>query len=132
MPGAGERIRFLPRLSGADFIRAQALADVVLDTPGFSGGKTSLEAFAVGQPVVTLPSRYLRGRLTHGFYRRMGLDDLVPSSPEGYVEMALKLGREAGFRAEAKGRIAERATRLWGTAEAVRAFEDMVLTRLSR
>ncbi len=132
LPGAGERIRFLPRLSGADFIRAQALADVVLDTPGFSGGKTSLEAFAVGQPVVTLPSRYLRGRLTHGFYRRMGLDDLVAASPESFVAMALKLGREAGFRAEAKDRIAEQAPRLWGTAEAVRAFEDLVLARLSR
>ena len=64
LPGAGKRIRFLPRLSGADFIRAQALADVVLDTPGFSGGKTSLEGFSMGQPVVAMPSRYLRGRLT--------------------------------------------------------------------
>ena len=130
MPGAGERIRFLPRLSGADFIRAQALADVVLDTPGFSGGKTSLEAFAVGQPVVTLPSRYLRGRLTHGFYRRMGLDDLVASSPEDYAAKALRLGMDAGFRSEAKGRVAERAPRLWGTVESVRAFEDLVLARL--
>ena len=57
LPGASQRIRFLPRLSGHDFIRAQALADVVLDTPGFSGGKTSLEAFSMGQPVVTMPSR---------------------------------------------------------------------------
>lgn len=86
----------------------------------------------MGQPVVTLPSRYLRGRLTHGFYRRMGLDDLVATSPEDYAEKALKLGREAGFRAEAKGRIAERAPRLWGTAESVRAFEDLILSRLSR
>ena len=130
MPGAGGRIRFLPRLSGADFIRAQALADVVLDTPGFSGGKTSLEAFAVGQPVVTLPSSHLRGRLTHGFYRRMGLDDLVASSPEDYAGKALRLGMDAGFRAEARGRIAERAPRLWGTVESVRAFEDLMLARL--
>lgn len=132
LPGAGERIRFLPRLSGADFIRAQALADVVLDTPGFSGGKTSLEAFAVGQPVLTLPSRYLRGRLTHGFYRRMGLDDLVAASPEDYAAKALRLGMDGGFRAEARGRVAERAPRLWGTAESVRAFEDLVLARISR
>ena len=132
LPGAGERTRFLPRLSGADFIRAQALADVVLDTPGFSGGKTSLEAFAVGQPVMTMPSRYLRGRLTRGFYRRMGLDELAATSPEDYARKALRLGMDAGFRAEAKGRVAERASRLWGTVESVRAFEDLVLARLSR
>ncbi|MSP49714.1 MAG: tetratricopeptide repeat protein [Alphaproteobacteria bacterium] len=130
--GAIDRIRFLPRLSGADFIRAQALADVVLDTPGFSGGKTSLEAFAVGQPVVTMASRYLRGRLTYGFYRRMGLDDLVATSLDDYVAKAVRLGTDLGFRADARGRVAERSKRLWGTVESVRAFEDLVANRLSR
>ncbi len=128
--GAGARVRFLPRLSGTDFIRAQALADVVLDTPGFSGGKTSLEAFSMGQPVVTMPSRYLRGRLTYGFYRRMGLDDLVATSLDDYAEKALRLGMDAGFRDEAKARVAERAPRLCGTVESVRAFEDLVASRL--
>ena len=132
LPGAGKRLRFLPRLSSSDFIRAQALADVVLDTPGFSGGKTSLEAFGVGQPVVAMPSRYLRGRLTHGFYRRMGLDDLVASSLDDYVVKAVRLGVDAGYRAEAKTRVAERAPRLWGTIESLRAFEDLVSARLSR
>lgn len=129
-PDAGKRVRFLPRLSGADFIRAQALADVVLDTPGFSGGKTSLEGFSTGQPVVTMPSRYLRGRLTYGFYRRMGLDDLVATSLDDYVAKAVRLGTDAGYRAEAKGRVAERAPRLWGTVESVRAFENLVARRL--
>ena len=129
-PGAGKRIRFLPRLSGADFIRAQALADVVLDTPGFSGGKTSLEGFSMGQPVVTMPSRYLRGRLTYGFYRRMGLDDLVAASLDDYVAKAVRLGTDASYRMEAKARIAERAPRLWGTVESVRAFEDLVSSRI--
>jgi len=132
LPGVSERMRFLPRLSGADFIRAQALADVVLDTPGFSGGKTSLEAFAVGQPVVTLPSRYLRGRLTYGFYRRMGLDDLIATSLDDFVTRAVRLGTEAGYRSEAKARVAERSPRLWGTTESVRAFEDLVGSRISR
>ncbi|MBL8689876.1 MAG: hypothetical protein JNL04_12285 [Rhodospirillaceae bacterium] len=129
-PGAGKRIRFLPRLSGADFIRAQALADVVLDTPGFSGGKTSLEGFSMGQPVVAMPSRYLRGRLTYGFYRRMGLDDLVAASLDDYVAKAVRLGTDASYRTEAKARIAERAPRLWGTVESVRAFEDLVSSRI--
>ncbi|MBM3546298.1 MAG: hypothetical protein FJX54_05060 [Alphaproteobacteria bacterium] len=132
LPGAAERIRFLPRLSGADFIRAQAFADVVLDTPGFSGGKTSLEAFAVGQPVVAMPSRYLRGRLTYGFYRRMGLDDLVATSLDDYVAKAVRLGTDSGYRNEAKARIAERSPRLRGTVESVRAFEDLVAARVSR
>jgi protein O-GlcNAc transferase len=130
LPGAGARIRFLPRLSGPDFIRAQALADVVLDTPGFSGGKTSLEAFSMGQPVVTLPSRYLRGRLTHGFYGRMGLADMVATSLEDYVARAVRTGTDRAFREEARGRIASRAPRLWGDLGSVRAFEDLVAAEL--
>lgn len=122
-------MRFLPRLSGADFIRAQGLADVVLDTPGFSGGKTSLEGFSMGQPVVTMPSRYLRGRLTYGFYRRMGLDDLVAASLDDYVEKAVRLGTDVAYRNEARARVAERSPRLWGTSESVRAFEDLVSRR---
>ncbi len=128
-PGARNRMRFLPRLSGADFVRAQGLADVVLDTPGFSGGKTSLEGFSMGQPVVTMPSRYLRGRLTYGFYRRMGLDDLVAASLDDYVEKAVRLGTDVAFRNEARARVAERSPRLWGTSESVRAFEDLVSRR---
>ncbi len=128
-PGARSRMRFLPRLSGADFIRAQGLADVVLDTPGFSGGKTSLEGFSMGQPVVTMPSRYLRGRLTYGFYRRMGLDDLVAASLDDYVEKAVRLGTDVAYRNEARARVAERSPRLWGTSESVRAFEDLVSRR---
>jgi predicted O-linked N-acetylglucosamine transferase (SPINDLY family) len=132
LSGASGRIRFLPRLSCADFIRAQALADVVLDTPGFSGGKTSLEAFAVGQPVVTLPSRFLRGRLTYGFYRRMGLDDLIATSLDDYVAKAVRLGTDARYRSEAKARVVERSDRLWGTTESACAFEDIVEGEISR
>ena len=84
----------------------------------------------MGQPVVTMPSRYLRGRLTYGFYRRMGLDDLVAASLDDYVAKAVRLGTDASYRMEAKARIAERAPRLWGTVESVRAFEDLVSSRI--
>jgi len=40
------------------FLHLQALADVLLDTIHFGGGNTSLEAFAFGTPVVTLPGRH--------------------------------------------------------------------------
>jgi len=37
------------------------LADVMLDTPHFSGGNTNYEAFAFGTPVVTLPGHLCAG-----------------------------------------------------------------------
>ena len=38
---------------------------------------TSLQAFAMGSPVVTLPKGFQRGRHVLGMYRRMGWLDLV-------------------------------------------------------
>ncbi len=48
----------------AHFRRALALSDVVLDTVHWSGGNTSLDAFAAATPVVALTGRFMRGRQT--------------------------------------------------------------------
>ena len=49
------RLRFIARMPHADFLGAVRLADALLDPLHFCGGITSLEAFAVGCPIVTLP-----------------------------------------------------------------------------
>src|SRR5262249_45536305 len=64
MPDVCDRVRWLPRLSRPDYIRLLAASDVMLDPIHFGGGNTSYEAFAMGLPVVTWPSAFLRGRLT--------------------------------------------------------------------
>ncbi len=53
--GGSSRVRFLPTLPHDDFLRLLRAAAVVLDPFPFGGGVTTLEAFAVGTPVVTLP-----------------------------------------------------------------------------
>jgi len=64
------RVVFVPRQGqDADFLNLLAAADVILDTPHFNGMNTSLESFAVGTPVVTLPGQFQRGRHTYGMYR---------------------------------------------------------------
>jgi predicted O-linked N-acetylglucosamine transferase (SPINDLY family) len=63
----------------------------MLDPFPFGGGHTSYEALALGLPVVTLPGRFLRGRLTHGMYQQMGYSDLEAQSIDDYVRLALRL-----------------------------------------
>jgi predicted O-linked N-acetylglucosamine transferase (SPINDLY family) len=118
-----DRIRFLPRLPGPDFISLIAAAEVMLDTTHFCGGNTSYEAFALGTPVVTLPSPLLRARLTAGMYRQMGIDEAVASSPDEYVETAVRLGTDAAARAALKARIAERRAVLFENDRAVAEHE---------
>jgi protein O-GlcNAc transferase len=123
------RLRFLPRLPHADFLGALNLADALLDPLHFCGGITSLEAFALGCPVVTLPGQFMRGRMTYGFYRRMGHLDLVASDTTDYVALARRLANDPAWRQQQRDEVARRASVLFGDVAAVREFEA-VLTRM--
>jgi predicted O-linked N-acetylglucosamine transferase (SPINDLY family) len=105
MADVHNRIVFVPRQREADFLALTAAADVMLDTVHFNGMNTSLEAFAVGTPVVTLPSALQRGRHTQAMYRRMGLDDLIATDADAYVEQAVRLANDTAYRRAVSDRI---------------------------
>ncbi len=69
-----DRIHFLPALPHADYLRLLELSDVMLDPIHFGGGNSSYEALAVGTPIVTMPGRFLRSRITYGLYQTMRID----------------------------------------------------------
>jgi predicted O-linked N-acetylglucosamine transferase (SPINDLY family) len=119
-----ERIMFMDPLPFDDYISMLELADVVLDTPHFSGGSSSVEALAVGAPVVTLPSGYLKGRLTCAWYRRLGIEECIASDADDYIRIALKIGTDPKLRDELSRRIQEAAGRLFDDEVAVKELED--------
>ena len=122
-PDSADRVRFLPRQSGADFSSLIAACDVMLDTPHFNGMNTSLEAFALGVPVVTMPTALQRGRHTAGMYRKMGFGECVAGTADDYVRIALRLGRDVEFRRHAADEITRRSDVLFEDARVVREFE---------
>lgn len=101
----GDRFVFLRTLEFSEFLGLCATADVLLDTFPFCGGNTSLEAFGVGGPVVTLPTNMLRGRLTAGFYRQMGVTDLIAENVEHYVDLAVRTATDRDWREDVRARI---------------------------
>jgi predicted O-linked N-acetylglucosamine transferase (SPINDLY family) len=121
------RVVFLPRLSPGDFLHLLAAADVVLDTPRFGGGNTSLEAFAFGTPIVTLEGDSLRDRITSACYRQMGLSDQIARSGSDYVQQALRLGTDPAWRDQVRRAILARKHLLFEDAEAVRQLERFLL-----
>lgn len=96
----------------------------MLDPIHFGGGNTSYEAFAMGIPVVTWPSEFLRGRLTYAMYRQMGLLDLVAKDAPSYVELAVWLGKDAVAREVLRTRIVATSGALFDDAGAVRELEE--------
>jgi predicted O-linked N-acetylglucosamine transferase (SPINDLY family) len=127
LPDVANRIKFLPRLSRLDFLEFVSLADVILDTPHFCGGNTSYEAFSLGKIVVTLPSKFLRGRLTLGLYRQMGIDMLIARNAEEYVKIAVKYGRNKQARDSTETLIRKAQKAIFGTKNSILAHEKFFL-----
>jgi len=122
-------VAFLPWLTRPAFFGLMQRADVFLDTIGFSGFNTALQAIQCGLPVVTLQGRFLRGRLASGILRRIGLDELVAQDEDGYVALAARLARDAAYRAQVRRRIEANRGLLFEDAAPVRALEEFLLAR---
>jgi CRISPR-associated protein Csy1 len=122
------RVKLLPNVSHADYLRVNLACDVMLDSLYWSGGNTSLDAIACGLPVVTRPGELMRGRQSAGMLALMGLHELVADSDEAYVARALRLGRDAQYRAGMRALLAERGALLFDQEAPVRALESFLLS----
>lgn len=120
-----ERVVFKPRMPVGKFMQLQRLGHAVLDTFHFGGGLTSLQAFAAGGAVVSLPGSHLRARLTRGYYRRMGFTDLLVETPEAYVDTALRLARDREFNAYCRREILDRCGVLFDDMDCAREYADL-------
>ncbi|MGZ5086137.1 MAG: O-linked N-acetylglucosamine transferase, SPINDLY family protein [Usitatibacter sp.] len=121
------QVKILPRMEGGAFRQVLALSDVVLDTVRWSGGLTSLDAFAAGAPVVTLPGRFMRGRQTFGMLSLMGIEGLAAASPEEYVRIALEVARDGERNTALREAIAARREALYDRREPVAALSQALL-----
>ena len=81
-----DRIIILPKLATSNFYELIRMSYLILDTYPHGGCNSTLESFYYDRIVITYPSKYLRGRFTQGFYRKMGIDGCVVNSLDEYVE----------------------------------------------
>jgi predicted O-linked N-acetylglucosamine transferase (SPINDLY family) len=118
----GSQVKFLPRMNGLAFRRALAAADVVLDTTRWSGGNTSLDAFAAGVPVVTMPGAFMRARQSAAMLSMMELQELVADSAADFVEHAIAAASDSTRNRALRLAIAQRRGVLFDRPEPVAAF----------
>jgi protein O-GlcNAc transferase len=115
-------VELIGRRDYADYLGGVAVADLVLDSIGFSGGATSLDALSVGTPVVTVEGEFMRGRQTAGMLRLLGADELIAGDIDAYVEIAISLCRDADRREMLRSRLLEQIDRLFEPADVLPAF----------
>jgi predicted O-linked N-acetylglucosamine transferase (SPINDLY family) len=120
------RLLFLPPVAKPDFPRLLGACDVMLDPFHYSGGHTTLTAFAAGLPVVTWPGEFMRGRHTYGFYRLMGVEDGIAADHADYVRRAVSIAGDADRRRRLSSAIAETRAVLFDPAAATAALADFL------
>ena len=126
IPPRGQ-VKFLPRMSGPYFRSALAIADVVLDTVRWSGGNTSMDAFAAGVPVVTVAGRFMRGRQTCAMLEMLELGELCAASHGDYVALAIGVAQDRERNAALRKAIVERRETLFNRRECALAFQEALL-----
>jgi len=117
---------FAPMQKTTSYYGLMSRAHVLLDTIGFSGFNTAMQAVECGLPIVTREGRFLRGRLAGGILKRMQLQELVATTEEGYVDLAVRLCQSPEYHSYIRTRIETNREVLFEDSEPVRALEQFL------
>ena len=121
---ASDFIVVLPRLSEDQFGAAIARCDVGLDSIGWTGNNSTLEALVHDLPIVTKTGTLMRGRHTMAVLQMMGVTDTITDTVDNYVSTAVRLARDVSWRMALRKRIAESKSRLYRDASFIFALEE--------
>ena len=121
------RVRFLPhQVMLEEYLSLLKICDVILDSYPFGGCNGSFEAFSMGKCVVTLPSKYINGRFTHGLYQKMGILDLVATDMDDYVEKAYKVANDKVYREELGEKILANCYKIFEEEETIAEWDKFL------
>jgi predicted O-linked N-acetylglucosamine transferase (SPINDLY family) len=126
-----DRLEMLPGDAGlVDHLARYRAVDIALDPFPCNGGTTSLEALWMGVPVVTMAGETFMSRQGLTFLGLLGLDDLIASDAQSYVDAACRLAgdtqRLAGLRRSLRPQVESRLIDPSGhVGELERCYDEM-------
>ena len=124
--------QFLPSMPLARFTAISRLADIFLDSLGWSGCNSTLEALSQDLPVVTMAGDLMRGRHSAAILAMLGLGELVAEGPDAFVDLAVGLGRDPVRRRALAQHIACRKHRLYRDRAAIDGLAAYLSSAASR
>ena len=123
----GKYVAFIPWQQRPEFYGLMEQVDVFLDTMVFSGFNTVMQAIECGLPVVTMDGRFMRGRLGSGILKRMGMAELVARTEQDYIDLAVRLAKDADYRRNVRERIDANRHVLFNDTAPIRGLEDFLI-----
>jgi protein O-GlcNAc transferase len=124
---ASDFVIVLPRLSEDQFGATIARCDIGLDSIGWTGNNSTLEALVHDLPIVTKTGTFMRGRHTMAILQMMGVTDTITDTVDDYVCTAVRLARDVSWRMALRKRIAESKSRLYRDDSFISALEDFLV-----
>ena len=110
-------------LERAEFFGLMRRSALLLDTLGFSGFNTAIQAIECDLPVLAYEGDFMRGRLASAIMHRLGLPELVATTKNEYITMAVELAGDPKRRRRLSNEIIERRHVLYYDEAPVRALE---------
>jgi protein O-GlcNAc transferase len=129
---ADDFLRFIPFLRKPEFHGLMQKADLYLDTIGFSGFNTAMQAVECNLPIITMEGSKLRGRLASGILHALGLKELACSTETAYINLAVDFIQNPGLRDAYKAKIADIKMVLFNDLEPIRALEEFLIQQTKK
>jgi len=123
---ADNHIVFMPRLDAEQYSAINRISDIYLDSIGWSGCNSTLDAIACDLPIVTLPGEFMRGRHSFAILSMMGVTEAIASSLDNYLTMAIKLGKDAGWRNHLSEKIASNKHLIYRDRTCIKGLEEFL------
>ena len=125
-------LRFIPFLKKEEFHGLMKTADLYLDTIGFSGFNTAMQALACDLPVVTIEGARMRGRLASAILNHISLQDLVCQSHSGYINLVVELIKNPALLSLYRDKIAQSKANLFNDLEPIRSLESFLVQQTQK
>jgi predicted O-linked N-acetylglucosamine transferase (SPINDLY family) len=107
---AADRIELIARQPRIAYLQTYNRIDIALDTIPYNGHTTSLDAFWMGVPVVTLVGNTVVGRAGLSQLSNLGLSELAAESPDQFVRIASDLASDLPRLGEIRSTLRRRMT----------------------
>jgi predicted O-linked N-acetylglucosamine transferase (SPINDLY family) len=105
------RLVFSPKLPHLEYLTRYRLADLFLDTASYGAHTTASDAIFAGCPVLTVAGATFASRVAASLNHHLGMPQLNARDDAAFVEIAVRIGRDAEVRSALRAELAERRER---------------------
>ena len=122
-----KHIIFVPQQSRKGFSTLMKNADILLDTIGFSGMNTAMQAIGCGLPIITREGQFQRTKHVSAILKTIEAEELIAQTEEEYIDLVEKFFFDQEFQNAIKLKIKNKENYLYRNKSAIRELEDFFM-----